>query len=203
MENQIVENNTVTSHITQSDINTLKQQIEEQKRQQEYQRLSQNLERISGENSQAIEEFYSPMQSPDMEQVLNTQKGREGFIILLIRRLQNMLSPRPAIGGFISLGLTVAIVVLLHKNFIQHIAGWDIHRYLPYLGITVLIAGGLQIIKSGTRTLLLPLLAVIIGGSIASSMGVHDTMLTLQKAVFQGAFICGVIGLIIAVFSID
>jgi len=114
-----------------------------------------------------------------------------------------MCSPRPAVGNFIALGIILAVIFLLRSGVVTHIGSYDVSEYLPYLGYGALIAGALQIIKSATRTLLIPLLALIIGGLIAVSMGQNDIVMTFGNGIYQGMFICGIIGLIIAAFAID
>ena len=91
----------------------------------------------------------------------------------------------------------------MRSGIVTHIGSWDVSTFLPYLGYFALVGGALQIIKSATRTLLIPLLALIIGGMITVSMGQADIVLTFGKEVYQGMFICGMIGLIIAAYSID
>jgi hypothetical protein len=143
------------------------------------------------------------MQSPDTERVLQSKKGKDNFMNTLIRRLQHMCSPRPAIGNFIALGIIVAALCFTRGGFITHIGEYDVSKYLPYLGYGALISGALQIIKSATRTLLIPLLAIIIGGLIIAGMGQNDVVMAFDKWVYQGMFISGIMGLIIASFSID
>jgi len=46
-------------------------------------------------------------------------------------------------------------------------------------------------------------LALIIGGLITASMGQNDIVMSFGKEVYSGMFVCGIIGLIIASFSID
>ena len=189
--------------VSDREIQELRNKIEEQKRLQEYQTLKKDLEEISYRSANSLNEFDSAMQSPDTDRVLQSRKGKDHFINIAIKRFQHMLSPRPAVGNFIALALIISVIVLLRGNFIQKIDGYDVHKLLPYLGYGALVAGALQIIKSATRTLLIPLLAIIIGGLIIAAMGQNDVVMTFDKWVYQGMFISGIVGLIIASFAID
>ena len=189
--------------VSDREIQELRNKIEEQKRIQEYQNLKKDLEEISYRSANSLNEFDSAMQSPDTDRVLQSRKGKDHFINLAIKRFQHMLSPRPAVGNFIALALIISVIVLLRGNFIQKIDGYDVHKILPYLGYGALVAGALQIIKSATRTLLIPLLAIVIGGIVAVGMGQHDIVMTFGKDVYQGMFVCGLIGFLIAGFAID
>ena len=46
-------------------------------------------------------------------------------------------------------------------------------------------------------------LAIVIGGIIAFGMGQHDIVMTFGKYVYQGMFVCGLTGFLIAGFTID
>jgi len=189
--------------ITEREISELKEKIADQKRVDQYNKLKADLEDISYRAANTNNEFQSAMQSPDTDRVLQSRKGKDNFINLFIARVQRMCSPRPAVGNFIALGITLAVLFLMRSGIVTHIGSWDVSNFLPYLGYLALVSGALQIIKSATRTLLIPLLALIIGGLITASMGQNDIVMSFGKEVYSGMFVCGIIGLIIASFSID
>jgi len=189
--------------ITEREISELKEKIADQKRVDQYNKLKADLEDISYRAANTNNEFQSAMQSPDTDRVLQSRKGKDNFINLFIARVQRMCSPRPAVGNFIALGITLAVLFLMRSGIVTHIGSWDVSNFLPYLGYLALASGALQIIKSATRTLLIPLLALIIGGLITASMGQNDIVMSFGKEVYSGMFVCGIIGLIIASFSID
>jgi len=191
------------TRITEREISEMKEKIADQKRVTEYNKLKTDLADISYRSANTPNEFDSAMQSPDTDRVLQSRKGKDNFINLFIARVQHMCSPRPAVGNFIALGIILAVIFLLRSGVVTHIGSYDVSKYLPYLGYGALIAGALQIIKSATRTLLIPLLALVIGGLITVSMGQNDIVMTFGNEIYQGMFICGIIGLIIASFSID
>jgi len=156
--------------ITEREISELKEKIADQKRVDQYNKLKADLEDISYRAANTNNEFQSAMQTPDTDRVLQSRKGTDNFINLLIARVQRMCSPRPAVGNFIALGITLAVLFIMRSGIVTHIGSWDVSNFLPYLGYLALVSGALQVIQSATRTLLIPLLALIIGGLITASM---------------------------------
>lgn len=176
---------------------------DDQKRLMEYQQLKKDLQDISFQAANTPNEYDSAMQYPDTDNVMQSRNAARNFINLLFRRIGHMLSPRPCVGNFISLFLVIGILVMIRAEIITKIGSYNVEKYLPYIGYASLIVGAITIIKSGTRSLLIPLLAVVIGGIVATTIQPHELILTFQKAVYQGMFVVGLIGLVIAAFSID
>lgn len=133
------------------------------------------------------------------DQVLNVKHRDVSFITVLMRRLISMMSVQPIIGNIIAIGL--AIVALHYIYHEVDLAGF--HKYCHYFGIGIQVFAGLQVIKSGARSLLLPLLAMIGGGMIAHTLGAHETLFTFNKTFYEYVMITGVIGLGFSILSID
>jgi hypothetical protein len=185
------------SNITEKDIETLAENIRQKERQAEFNKLTQKLDRMSEPS-----EFDSAMAYRDNDNVLQS-KGKKGFINLVIDRLAHMLSPRPVTGNFISLGLMIAVLITVRANLITQVGDYDIKAYLPYIGYLALFGGGLQVIKSSSRSLILPVIAIVVGGCIATTMSPDALVFTFTQSVYQGLFIVGLIGLVMGAISID
>ncbi|MBK2046062.1 hypothetical protein IB644_05810 [Allofrancisella guangzhouensis] len=184
--------------LTDQDVLDLQKQIDEKKRLVEYEKLKKELAEITKQPT----EFDSAMKYSDTDKVLQS-KGKKSFINSLFDRLTHMLSPRPVTGNFISLGIITVVLIFSRSNIITNIGGNDITEYLPYIGYFALVVGGLQIIKSSTRSLLIPVLATVIGGVFATSMNPDTLVFTLHQVVYQAMFITGLLGLTIGAFTID
>ena len=187
----------IMSNITEKDIEALAADIRQKERQSEFNKLTQKLDRISEPS-----EFDSAMAYRDNDNVLQS-KGKKGFINLVTDRLAHMLSPRPVTGNFISLGLMIAVLIIVRANLITQVGNYDIKGYLPYIGYLALFGGGLQVIKSSSRSLIIPIIAIVVGGCIATTMSPDALVFTFTQAVYQGLFIVGLIGLVMGAISID
>ena len=190
------------SHITDQEISDLKNEVEAKKRQVEYDRLKQDLADITYKVSHTPTEFDSAMTYPDTDKVLKS-KDNQSFLNSAIDRFTHMLSPRPITGNLIALGILLAVLLIIRLNAQAYYDDNDIRQYLPYIGYLALGAGAIQILKSSTRSLLIPVVATAVGLAIATSMNVDDVVFTFQQTVYQGMFIVGLIGLIIGAFTID
>ena len=177
-------------------------ETEMKKRQAEYDRLKQDLADITYKASHTPTEFDSAMTYPDTDKVLKS-KGNQSFLNSAIDRFTHMLSPRPITGNLIALGILLAVLLIIRLNAQAYYDDNDIRQYLPYIGYLALGAGAIQILKSSTRSLLIPVVATAVGLAIATSMNVDDVVFTFQQTVYQGMFIVGLIGLIIGAFTID
>ena len=164
-----------------------------------YQRL---LEDIEGKTYKAVNtpnEFSSAMQYPDTYQVLKTKRKNKTFFDLFYARLIHMLSPRPVIGNFIALGLAaIAVYIVTNKIDIKFVHE---HSHLFINGI--LIAAAFNVIKSASRSILLPLAAMIGGYFISSSLGAHEALWTFNKTFYEYVMMVGVLGTVISIFNID
>ena len=187
------------TRLTEQDLNQLKSQVEEAKRKAEYDRLKRDLHDITYKAANTPTEFDGAMQRPDTNKVLRTKRTKHHFFDLLFERVRGMFSLRPIVGNIIA--LLIAGVALFYIYNEMNMAGFE--KYQGYFAIGIQIFAAIQIIKSATRGLLLPFLALIVGGSIAHSLGADQTLLHFNKAFYEHLMITGIIGLGVAVLSID
>ncbi len=184
---------------TEQELYELKEQIKEAKQKAEYGRLKQELQDITYKAVHTPTEFDGAMQIPDTDKVLKAKRNKYHFFDLFIERIKNMFSFRPIIGNVIALLLSmVALYYIFHE---VDMAGFG--KYRSYFAIGIQIFAAIQIIKSATRSLLLPILAMIVGGSIAHSIGAHELLLHFDKAFYEHLMITGIIGLGVAILTID
>jgi hypothetical protein len=74
-------------------------------------------------------------------------------------------------------------------------------QYQHYIGIGLLTFAAIQVIKSGTRSLLIPMLATILG-AVISRLTSSETLLTYSASFYQYLMVVGIIGLGISVLTI-
>ncbi len=144
-------------------------------------------------------EFDGAMQIPDTQRVLKTKRKGGHFFDVLFDRLQQMFALRPIIGNVIA--LLMAGVVLYYIFHEVSLAGFG--KYQAYFGWGIQLFAAIQIIKSGTRSLLLPFLAMVIGASVSQHLGGHETLLNFGRDFYQHLAIVGIIGLGVAILTID
>lgn len=191
MDNMIVPND--------KDFDTLKSQIDEAKRQAEFQSLKDELATIAKASQMAAAEYEGVMQAPDGLKVLKATKKNPSFFDLLFDRLRGMFSLKPIIGNIIALIISgIVLYCILHEINIE---GFE--KYQHYFINSVLLFSALQVIKSGTRGLLLPVLTLILGICISHSASGHHMIFNLNYHVYQYMTVVGIIGLLVSVVSID
>ncbi len=180
-----MEHNRITHLHPQDEIEQLKAELAEAKRQQEV--------------LQAQQEFEGAMQMADTQQVLKTKWRYNTLLELVMGRLVMMLTSRPVIGNIVGLGIALFAYVTLSTELTLRHAG----QFAHYLGIGILIFGGLQIIKSSTRSLLLPLAATLVGVIVTNTLHHGQTLFHFHSTFYQYVMAVGLIGLALAVFHID
>lgn len=92
--------------------------------------------------------------------------------------------------------------VALYYIFNEIKEPWFI-KYQNYFGIGIQLFAALQIIKSGSRSLLLPVLALVVVGIASHSLAEDQTLFHFGKAFFEHLTIVGVIGVGVSILSID
>jgi hypothetical protein len=184
---------------TEQDLNLLKSQIEEAKRKAEYERLKQDLHDIAYKAANTPNEFDGSMQLADTDRVLETKRTKNHFFDLLFCRIRSMFSLRPIIGNIIA--LLIAGIALFY--IFNEVNTTGLKAYQSHFAIGIQIFAAIQIIKSATRGLLLPFLALTLGAAVAHNLGADQTLLHFNKEFYQHLMITGIIGLGVAVLSID
>jgi hypothetical protein len=189
----------INSNPTDTDINNLKSQLDDAKRQYEYEKLKDQLADITLKSVNTPNEFEGGMQVPDTDKVLHTKRQSTHLMEMIISRITKMLSPRPIIGNIIAIGVAIFALVFLQTEVTLHHFG----QYQHYMGVGLLIFAGLQIIKSSSRSLLLPLLATVSGAVISHSLAPDQTLFTYGATFYQYMMIAGIIASGFSVLNVD
>ena len=182
------------------EIETLKNQLQEAKEKKELVALRNELEKTIQETANTPNEFDGAMQVPDSIEALKTKRKVRSFVELLLQRLGAMLSPRPVIGNIIAIGVAIASFLYLQYNVL---ALAHLGKYQHYIGIGLLVFAALQIVKSGTRSLILPIIATVAGSIISHQLTSTQSLLGYGPTFYQYVMITGIIGLGVGVLSID
>lgn len=185
--------------ITEQDLNQLKSKIEAAKRQVEYDQLKRDLVDLTYKAANTPTEFDGAMQLSDTDHVIQTQRKSVHVVEMMFHRIQRMFSLKPIIGNIIALLIAAIVLFMIFNNMNK--TGFNAVQH--YLAIGIQIFAAIQIIKSATRGLLLPCLALVIGAVVAHSLGAHQTFLHFNKTFYNDLMITGIIGLGVAVVAID
>ncbi|GEM_PF-1417471 len=182
---------------SESELQTLRDQISEAKRAAEYTQLKRDLQKLVSETINMPNEFDGVMQMTDTEQLLKTKREKPRFIDLFIDRLRGMFSVRPIMGNIIALLVAFIALYYIYDELGVSRATKD------FLAIGIEIFSAIQIIKSGTRGLLLPFLALIIGGVGAHMLSHSQMLFHFGHNFYEHLMVVGIIGLGVSVLSID
>ena len=184
---------------SEEDVANLRQKIAAHRRQQEHRQLQAELQHVAVTRANTHNQFDGVMQEPDTQRVLKTKRRRYSFIDLVFARLAGMFAARPIIGHLIAVGFALSAYGLLQTELMLHHAA----QYHQYLGIGLLFMAGIAVIKSATRSALLPVILAI-GGAIISHTLHHKQLLFNHDATFyQYVMIAGIIGMGITALNID
>ena len=180
-----------------TELQNLREQIASAKRMAEYAQLKKDLKEIVSTSVNTPNELEGMMQIPDTEKVLKTKREKSHFFELLLERLHSMFSVRPIIGNIIALLIaSVALYYIFDETEMSQSSQ-------GFFAAAIEIFAAIQIIKSATRGLLLPFLALLIGCSIAHMLTAHQTFLHFNKIFYEHLMVVGIIGLGVAVLCID
>ena len=187
--------------VNDNDINELKLKlkIDAQRKVHEYAKLKKDLFDITYQASHTLTEFDGGMQQIDTEQSLKTKRTTSSFYDLLISRTIKMCNVRPIVGNVIGIVLSIIGLVFL-LNFLNNPELKTLKIYLAYF---IEIAAAVQVLKSASRSIVLPLVATIMGSIVSNQLTGHQLFLNQPSLFFQAMMITGLIGISISVFSID
>lgn len=187
-----------TIQVTDRELSELKSQIDAQKKIQEYNQLKKELFDITYQAYHSLTDLDGGMKQVDTERALKANRSNSSLSELLIQRIIKMCNLRPIAGNLIALGLVFIGLVFL-TNCLTDPELKSLRVGLIYF---IEFAAAVQILKSASRSIVLPLAATAIGAVISHQLGKH--LLFNHPAVFfQGMMIVGVVGIAISVFSID
>jgi len=184
---------------SEQDLNALRSEIEALKRKAEYEKLQNDLQSISKKVANTPNDFAQSLQTPNTQAVLKKKRQGRHFFELFFDRIRGMFSLRPIVGNIIA--LLIAGMLLFYIFNTVDTAGFE--KYDSVFAIGIQLFAAIQIIKSAKRGLLLPVLALLIGACVAHSLGAHQTLWHFNKAFYEHLMMTGIIGLGVAVLSID
>jgi hypothetical protein len=185
--------------LTDQQLNELRNQIDEHKKRQEYERLKQDLFNITYQANHTLTEFDGGMKQVDTEKVLSTNNTKKSLSEIFIARLIKMCAVRPIIGNLIAVTLAIVSIFSLH-GFLHNPDLGSLKIWLSYF---IELAAGVQILKSASRSLVLPITATLVGAIVANQLTGHQLFLQHPVEFYQIVLITGLIGIAISVFSID
>lgn len=185
--------------VTDKELSELKSKIDAQRKIQEYEQLKKELFEISFKANQTLTEFDGGMQQVDTARALKTSRTNPTFSELVIGRIIKMCNVRSIVGNFIALGLSFIGLVFIF-NFLT---GADLKSVKVGLTYFIEIAAAIQVLKSASRSIVLPLAATAIGAVISIQLTGHHLFLNHSSDFFQAMMIVGLVGIGISVFAID
>jgi hypothetical protein len=183
----------------EQDLQSIRSNLDEAKRLQEYKKLKAELSEVLKDTLHAQAGDEDAMQAFDTEKLLHTKRKSPVFIEQILSRLRNMFSPKPIMGNIIALGLVIFSKAMLNNQLILQGFG----KYQQYIGIGLLTVGALQIIKSGARSLLLPVGAIFIGAIVSHQLAEGQTLFTYGADFYQYLMIAGIVGVGVSVLTIS
>ena len=184
--------------VTDEQINELRFQINAQKKREEYERLKKDLYNITFQANHTLTEFDGGMKQVDTERVLSNNQ-KKSFSEIFIARFIKMCAVRPIVGNLIAVTLAMVSIFSMH-SFLNNPDLGSLKTYLSYF---IELAAGIQILKSASRSLVLPICATIFGAIIANQLTSHQLFLQHSADFYQAILVTGLIGIAISVFSID
>lgn len=181
------------------DIESLKKEISERKKSQELANLKQELYELNLKAKHELNEFQGGMKQVDTHQILKSKSRKRHMADLVISGFLTMMSPRPVARNILAIALIFVSVFCL-MNFL-HIK--QIEPYKIYFAYFIEIAAAVQILKSASRSLLIPVIATVIGACVATIIPTNQLFLMHHQYFFQALMIIGITGITISVFTID
>ena len=116
-----------------------------------------------------------------------------------VYRIKYMTSIEPIIGNLIAIGLAIGVLVLLgHPALFPK---W-ISKYHHYLTYAIYFGMVIQLLKSASQSILLPLLALGIGGLGFWAMNLEPEMQLVGVTTLQQFMLLGVLGMAISIIKI-
>ena len=189
----------LTTTPSRHEIDQLRSEIEERKRQAEYEQLKKDMAQISLDAKHQLTEFDGGLKEVDTISLLKSKGRKRHFADFIIHGFLKMMSPRPVARNLLAIGLIFASVFCIMKllNIKQ------INPYKIYFCYFLEFAVAIQIIKSAPRSLFIPVIATLIGAITANVMPQAGVFLAHHQLFYQILMVTGVIGICISVFTID
>lgn len=185
--------------VTEQDINELRDKLNQSKKNQEYLKLKKDLFDMTFHANHTLTEYDGGMKQVDTERVLSSTNQKKSLSDIFIARFIKMCSIRPVIGNLIAVTLALVSVFSLH-GFLHNPDMGSMKIWISYF---IEIAAGVQILKSASRSLILPVTATLTGAIVSNQLTGHQLFLQHSIEFYQIVLITGLIGVAVSVFSID
>jgi len=191
---------------TQSELDNLKDQIQEQRRLAEYQKLKQDLEEITVKAVNTQTDLDCAMQVPDTDRVLDSKSKVNSVIDKMITRACQMCSIQPVIGPVV-----VLLLILTGPLFLSFLADTAtthdaefLSKVIPFLmkGSVTMIAMSFVIIRSASRSLLLPIVGMLTSAFFCTSLEASEKVLHFHFNDFIILGVASFIALLISAISV-
>ena len=184
---------------TENELESLRRQIEASRRQEELKNLKQELADITLKAQYDLGEFDGGLKEVDTERLLKNKEKKNHLMDRAIASFLKMMSVRPVIRNLVAILVLMGCVVCL-LNFL-HIK--PLEGKIIYFCYFIEIAVGIQILKSATRSLLIPVSATLIGAVVANTMPEGSLFLMHHQLFYQILMVTGIVGVMMSVFTID
>lgn len=191
MENNIM--------ISDNDIQELRNKINEHKKQEEFHKLKQELFDINFKANNALHEFNGGMKQVDTERALKRKDGKQTLSDIIVNRFMKMCSLRPVAGNLIAIGMAMAAILSLH----YYLDSKELHPLVMFLTYFIEAAIGIQVIKSASRSVVLPVSALLFTTTALTQIKTSQTLFQHPVLFFQIALIVAIAGVAVSVFTID
>lgn len=185
---------------TTDDLSILRERLAEQKRIAEYRQLKRDLAEITSKAVNTPNDLDGAMQMPDTDKVLQQKRSVNSVVEKMIDRLLTMCSVQPIIGNIIAILFPIFGMIFLpalNTWALKHGIHW-FHYFSPYLLKFSMPVIGLIILKSSSRSLLLPILGMATSWFFCSTLQGHETVLQFN---YNDFVILGVVSFIASLFS--
>lgn len=194
-EEELIELRRRVQHIQEKEQGELAAQA----KRQEKDALIQTIEEATYKAVTQPTEYDSAMAIADTDKVLKTRRTSKRWLDRVFQRLMAMGSLRPISAHLIALTLAgLAVVGLVYWVDVPFI-----EPYKPF-GIHIIqVIGAIQILKSSTRSIALPLLAMGVGCIMGQKVTGSTEVFFMNHNAFSLLTLVGVIGLAFSVLAMD
>jgi hypothetical protein len=184
---------------TDDDVEFLRKEIAERKRQAELEALKKELYELNVKANVELKEFDGGLKEVDTDKILKSKNRKQHFIDLVVNGFLKMMSPRPVARNLLAIGLiffaAFCLINFLHIKQLEHSK--------IYFAYFIEIAAAVQILKSASRSLFIPIIATLIGAIASNSMTSAQVFLHHHQLFYQVLMVTGIIGIAVSVFTID
>jgi hypothetical protein len=184
---------------TEQEIARLRREIDASRRQEELKKLKEEMAEITLKAQYDLGEFEGGLKEVDTERLLKNKQKSNHLMDKALSSFLKMMSVRPVIRNlvaiFVLMGCVVCLLDFLHIKALE--------GKIIYFCYFIEVAVGIQILKSATRSLLIPVAATLIGAVVANTMPEGSLFLMHHQLFYQILMVTGIVGVMMSVFTID